>query len=911
MEQVDIRITRLKLVNYLGIYHGMKKDEFEITFPDNGNAFTMFLGKNGSGKTTIISQLQPFADSFDDRKDLIIEGREGIKELDIETRDHSYKIKIVISPNKKKSCFIEKDGEELNKNGGLRTYEDRIKEEFGITKEFLKIAKIGSNTDTFINQTPTERKAYISNLIQNVKKYIDSFKVVADKFKVENARLNELSKNIAKYEKEEILESKIKVDSEKIKIIETNIENLINSIGKLEQNLENVSEGLKEYNFNEMKHFDLTTQLELKKLESQDFEFKNLSEKEYSIEECEEKLSLLLSEINEENNKLNILTVNLKNNKERNIEINNNISRLKYKVKGNLNEEIKVLEEEYNNYVKKEAELSVKLKTSAANQFISGNEMKISNQQVKFKQFIDFVLSNYAYLNGKDISEDKTNVMSFFESNFNILLREKINESKNNIGKTENELTTLKSDVANNYANIKKLDILAKRPSSCNINDCPFIADALNYVNLPEILKEQEIQIKNKSSELENNKLINEQIENLNNVYNNFKIYFNAMDGRNNLVLLYFIRKAKMKLANILSLPLNEINKLYNESIQDIEEAIDVINEYTEVSVQLKNTEFKLSAQKELQSNEIYFKNEIKNNEDVSKELSEEIQKQTEELNNINNNINNKNKLKELFTNRINYLNNYNKLKSELNNNKNRIKEYTEKVEVYNKLQEELNNQKTTLNNFKTEKNEISNSISKLTSALSIVKSLKEDEKTINEYYVKIKTIKESLDPRSGIPLVFIKAYLGRTEAIANELLELGLDGKFKIKFKPTSDDFFINFFVDDDMKEDISSASQGEISLTTISISLALMEQSLSKFNILVLDEIDGNLDKNNRASFINIINSQIERLGINQVFVISHNDVFDQCPMNLVLLKDNDINKNNSDYMANKTIIYDIDGQ
>jgi DNA repair exonuclease SbcCD ATPase subunit len=50
-----MRILRLKLVNFIGVKNGMGKDEIEINFPQNENIITMLLGKNGSGKSTIVS----------------------------------------------------------------------------------------------------------------------------------------------------------------------------------------------------------------------------------------------------------------------------------------------------------------------------------------------------------------------------------------------------------------------------------------------------------------------------------------------------------------------------------------------------------------------------------------------------------------------------------------------------------------------------------------------------------------------------------------------------------------------------------------------------------------------------------------------------------------------------------------
>ena len=57
-------ISRLKLVNFEGIRQGLDKREVEINF-DVEKKITMLSGGNGSGKSTILSQLQPYKESFD------------------------------------------------------------------------------------------------------------------------------------------------------------------------------------------------------------------------------------------------------------------------------------------------------------------------------------------------------------------------------------------------------------------------------------------------------------------------------------------------------------------------------------------------------------------------------------------------------------------------------------------------------------------------------------------------------------------------------------------------------------------------------------------------------------------------------------------------------------------------------
>ena len=83
---------------------GLNTTEIELNF--NNDKIIMFLGGNGSGKSTIISQLHPFKESFDERKSLIIDGEEGRKEIDIENGNNLYEIVHIYS--KTAQSFIKK-----------------------------------------------------------------------------------------------------------------------------------------------------------------------------------------------------------------------------------------------------------------------------------------------------------------------------------------------------------------------------------------------------------------------------------------------------------------------------------------------------------------------------------------------------------------------------------------------------------------------------------------------------------------------------------------------------------------------------------------------------------------------------------------------------------------------------------
>jgi len=81
-----------------------------------------------------------------------------------------------------------------------------------------------------------------------------------------------------------------------------------------------------------------------------------------------------------------------------------------------------------------------------------------------------------------------------------------------------------------------------------------------------------------------------------------------------------------------------------------------------------------------------------------------------------------------------------------------------------------------------------------------------------------------------------------------------------------------------------------------------------MKKYNIFLLDELDGALDATNRRCFIDMVQSQMKVLNSEQVFIISHNNEFENIPIDMILLKDNGIDTNNKDFMTNKTVLFKV---
>jgi DNA repair exonuclease SbcCD ATPase subunit len=192
------------------------------------------------------------------------------------------------------------------------------------------------------------------------------------------------------------------------------------------------------------------------------------------------------------------------------------------------------------------------------------------------------------------------------------------------------------------------------------------------------------------------------------------------------------------------------------------------------------------------------------------------------------------------------------------------------------------------------------------------IKRLQEFQDTLaatKERYRTVEYIRSALSPTTGIPLLFVQVYLQQTRDIANRLLDIAYHGRFYIEdFELTDTDFYIKIIKDHSMAiQDVTLTSQGEMSLISLAFNFALIEQSKKGYNVILLDEVDKELDSDNRRAFVDIIEQQLESMGIEQCCVISHNQEFDTSDLDLILLDGHTVDTQNAEYMRGKTVIYE----
>jgi len=238
---ITMKILYIKLKNYASIYTGLHKKEIEIDFTKCKNNVIWLVGANGSGKTSILSTLHPFAYSgnMDVRSNssLILPEKDGYKEIHIQDRHNLYIITHFYKWTKKESLtvksFIKKNNEELNPNGNVTSFLEIVKNELNIELEFLKLLRLGSNVTNIIEMKATDRKKFASDLLSDINVYTELYKKVNDDNRILKGLIKSISDKISKLGvvDESVIKSEIDTINERINLLSEDKSRLDRDIG--------------------------------------------------------------------------------------------------------------------------------------------------------------------------------------------------------------------------------------------------------------------------------------------------------------------------------------------------------------------------------------------------------------------------------------------------------------------------------------------------------------------------------------------------------------------------------------------------------------------------------------------------------------------------------------------------------
>jgi hypothetical protein len=170
---------------------------------------------------------------------------------------------------------------------------------------------------------------------------------------------------------------------------------------------------------------------------------------------------------------------------------------------------------------------------------------------------------------------------------------------------------------------------------------------------------------------------------------------------------------------------------------------------------------------------------------------------------------------------------------------------------------------------------------------IKLFKELEEDILQIQEKYDYITDLRDATSLSDGIPLIHIKLYCRALCTIANEIIKNIYQGDFRIKkFDIKEGVFNIPYYTKGFTVKDIRDTSQAEASVAKLAISFAILSQFMTKYNIPLLDEVDGPMHQINKERFFSSIEGILhDTLKCEQAFLITQSTMFNEYPVNFIV--------------------------
>lgn len=914
-----MKITYLKMENLKNILAGMGKSKVEIDFSKGKNDKILLLGGNGSGKSIILSSATPYRGTNDNRSVDPVEGKTGKKVIHFDHNGHKYEIEHFYGKNNK--SYIKKDGRELNENGNIRSFNAVMEEELEITPDYFAIGRLGDNVKNFINYPTAERKKYINKFIPNIDDYLIAYKNTSEKVTLYNKRLKSLNVQLEKYNTlEELLEVKKELETEKeaiskeISKMEIQLESILDEIGKLSQDLMDKDNYSTEVIYNKYPQFKdvagfylpgVIDNIEKEALTLQDdldatyLKYPKLKGK--TLEDCKEKL-------NDLSNKKKLLEVELSN-------IEFKVNHYKSQINDS-NSKIAEINSKLNSFENIDIEQIVGMKTELEGRYndrrnlishIKSEDFPITLEEAKLlKDDIKLLKRESGRVSESrgDLDEELFDKYKFDVDTLIGLYNSECDKKD----KLENHISKLDKEMKEIYKESGLIKILEVSEHHDHAKECPFIPMAMGAQDRVDGIDGMEEEMK--SLHLQLSDIVIPRIDVIRNHIRYVKEFKEVIV---NSIYNERFEKLGIDKDDYMNTLLVTDSSKYDSKFAVVDEVIGYYTDLEEIKTlqtKLESIESRLELNRKIESDRVTLNEELsvhdKTRIDSTSVLADEINPEKDRIERDIKINTASTKIYEVLETKLTKLNGIMEVVNEL-------KELSDEMKIIDgkmlELREQKNQYIADIDNKKAALDHLTGKLDKANRDYYLVESINKELSEISSVYDKIISVNTSLDPKKGIPLIFINNYLTDIAERANDLLDMAYKGNFFIKFEVNEKEFKIIVVKGDGTElEDISLASQGETAMTNTSLSLSMLANITKGYNIMYFDEVDGTLDNENRRNFLSVLDRQIKTLGSEQTFIISHNNEFYSADVDLILLDkyETKIAINDKQLMANKTILY-----
>lgn len=880
-----MRILRVRLHGYKGIYSGMNGlKTLNIDLSNNVNKIIMIKGDNGSGKSTLFNALHMYPDSLsglmDENcyKELLYREGNSLYHIRIEYPYHNGKRQTTKAYISKSDINSPGSKTELNQNGNVTSYCNKIEELFKIDKDFMSLSHLGVEDRGLVDKTPSERKKFISNIISDLDIYKDIYKIANVKLSGQGDRIRTLSQTLDKLSGGKPL---IEVQQE----VEKGYNELTSQKVDILSKLDNINKRIESSPIDNIDVIEETN----KKLDNEQVELTN---KQYKLNKIRKSINMLFVPSDDHINEAIRITESELSKLDRELD---KLDKLLYKKTVDFD----AIRKEMSDISERLSILKDSDESSEYISIIDNLNDKLSTIQTEIDKLgvIDYrSFSTDMYLVAMNALDECQTVFNTIQSMSDYAtLQKAVNLFNNNDIIDIVDLTNKLETCASQYDEIMKtlaadmdirdsLDTLKNRPKECKIDSCKFISE---YVKVDRVELDARIDKNTKLSKDLSEKIDKydkdiDEASDINQIIANLHKFVKIIKANGRL-----LSKLKIK------------SDLYHEK-KFITALLSgyVFNEYDQLSKHISKSNL-IDENNDLISKIEVNKDKLKLFEDSRREiinlenrlgiLKAEHDKINIIISKIKSSVTDYKKTRELNHVLLNTLNEYrdnmyelydiqhevNILQAELDKLISSNKELHDLVENRKTLKVDLIKVEEDLKAKDIERQEVFHKI-------KTYESYNQQLDELKGKYNKIDIIKKSSSVSTGIPVIYMSAYMSRILSKANMLLKYLFNGEFTLdNFIINDKEFSIPCIGSNLRHDDISTMSTSQKCMMSLVVSFAILSEVSPVYNIIKLDEIDGGLDNINRGLFVNTLYKLIDLLNAEQVFIISHNNEMniDEC--------------------------------
>ena len=872
-----MRLLRLRLENYIGIYNGMGLSSIEIDFSKCIHKVLIIKGDNGTGKSTIFKALTPLADSSID----YIPDKTAIKEIAYETDFQTilnikYESLVKDGIRRPTKCYLNRlnpDGsiENLNPSNNITTAKEVIYDILGIDDNFITLSQLSANKKGLGGLKPSERKRYVNSIISSLAAFNSIHKLITTKSTVLKSIIDSYVTKLSQIGNIAIVEDTIKKDTVALQELDNKKNGLISEIATIKAELSRLDSSgsfLDDYKNLSMRKIILEKEIrDLPDIEEYSEEKLIQYEKDMAKYEAnEEMLSSRAKELLDEESK-----------------INNNIT-----------------------------ELTIKLDSLYNKEHMDDLNSKIESTKKELESYKPYF---HLFKTYKDISEQDYETVKLVIEKFNSTVENIFQTYSETVRKESmNSLRTGKNEVILDHTEIlsgleKQLEDLRtekrdveflnnrskdynKIPDDCNHkSDCPFIKDvveAKNALRSRQSLYSLSTKINSTLDAIESAKNLAEE-----NMIKTQCLY----EMKSILEYIQSMSKIIRKFPGTESL--DSINTLYHNIEHGIRLNFESVDKYQE----FKNISTIVSAlEDDLHSYESAKEKLISANAEI-RILQEKIDTDLKNLSTIRDSklsifaeiekIRSSKLEIEMVLDSIRYAKinkaKFEEVSVELNEITNKIESMEKNTVLIKDLTDKLNRRASELSALQnTDLPAISKAIEENKYRMVLFEQYTRDSQEYAAKYNEVQMIKKYTSIH-GIQTVYMSVFMNSILNTTNTLLRLLFGGRFTLQPFIINENEFNIPCADSEgrVREDISLMSDSQLSMISMLISFVLLRNSSNRYNIIKLDEVDDNLDSMNRIQFSILIEQIMNDLGFDQCLIISHNNELDLSNTDIVILK------------------------